>query len=435
MQRPLALTALLISVAGAAALAATDQLDAGFGKRGLVLTQFESRTGEDAAQAVVRQPDGKLVVVGSSVGRDGGQFALARYTAAGVLDRTFGSRGRVLQAVQSSASATAVALQGEKLIVAGPCVNQQGDGSFAVARFHPDGTLDTSFGQQGAAFTSFGSTADVPYDVAVGQDGKIVVAGITPAGSAFNWAVARYLENGAPDETFGEDGKVVVDFGGAEDYAYRVAVLEDGRVVVGGATFTAKSSHLAVARLKEDGSLDETFDGDGCVALNVLQFDFGRGMLVQEDGKIVVASEGRRTQNTEITADFVLVRLLTDGSLDPDFGTGGKVVTDLQGGLDIPYAVAEGPDGKLVVAGYRQTQSDADFALARYTPAGELDPTFGVQGVQLTNFGKRNRRNRSIDLGADVLVQPDGKAVAVGASDALMGGRSRRRFALARYAP
>src|SRR2546426_2863336 len=171
------LSALLLILSFAHSVdAGPGDLDATFGIGGRVLTDFG---GGDRARAVALQADGKIVVAGSSsAGAVGADFALARYNPGGSLDPTFGSGGRVLTDFGVDDEARAVALQADgKIVVAGGF----GGAFFALARYNPNGTLDTSFGSEGRVFTNFGGR-DGARALALQADGKIVAAGFTSSG-------------------------------------------------------------------------------------------------------------------------------------------------------------------------------------------------------------------------------------------------------------
>ena len=165
---------------------------------------------------------------------------------------------------------------------------------------------------------------------------------------------------------------------------------------------------LSLALLGEGapGDLDPTFGVGGKVTTDFGGYDSANALVLQPDGKLVAAGV-RSTSDL----DFALARYLPDGSLDPTFGVGGKVTTDF-GSSDVASALVLQPDGKLVAAGGVQFDGPGDFALARYLPDGSLDPTFGVGGKVTTDFG-------GIDGASALVLQPDGKLVAAGSSDAL----------------
>ncbi len=378
-------TALLASLLFALILpsparAAPGDLDPTFGSGGKVVTGFGFASG---AQALVVQRDGKLVVAGFSDSR----FGLVRYNADGGLDATFGSGGKVTTDFGATASASAVVLQADgKIVVAGRAATAFGTFEhFALARYLPDGTLDATFGIGGKVITDFGGPSGASA-LALQADGKIVVAGTRFGGfcpsPVLDFAVARYLPNGQLDASFGSQGKVTTDFGGTCDVASALAVQPDGKIVVAGTHHLSgsTSSDFALARYNPDGSLDATFGDGGKVTTHFSgAFDSGSGVAVQADGKIVAA--GYSGSN-----DFALARYNPNGTLDVTFGDGGRVLTDF-GGFEVGRALVLQGDGKSIVAGTSFASGQNDFVLARYNPDGSLDSTFGGGGKVRADFG------------------------------------------------
>ena len=177
-------------------------------------------SGFDDASDVAIQPDGKIVAVGGTSIAD---FAAVRYNADGTLDTGFGSGGVVTTDFGGQDRAYAVALSGDKIIVAG-----RGNEDFALARYNADGSLDNTFSGDGKETTDISSFDDAS-DVAIQPDGKIVAAGVGNQ----NFALARYNPDGTPDTGFGNNGTMTTDFGGTEA-GEDLALQADGKIVVSG---------------------------------------------------------------------------------------------------------------------------------------------------------------------------------------------------------
>ncbi|MGW6919459.1 calcium-binding protein [Kitasatospora sp. NPDC054939] len=336
----------------------------------------------------------------------------AALAAPGDLDTAFGTGGRVTTDFGGgSDEARGVVVQSDGKIVVAGYAGATDD--FALARYNPDGSLDAGFGTGGRVTTDFNGGSDEARGLALQSDGKIVAVGRSEVPEAgFGWfSLARYNADGSLDTGFGSGGKAVVDFGtGGADDAFGVAVQGDGKVVATGLT----GGDFALARLNADGTLDTGFDGDGRATTD---FDGGadaaRGVVVQGDGRIVAA--GYTGSGTNY--DFALARYTGTGSLDPSFSSDGKVATTF-GGVEFAHAVALQPDGKIVAAGY----TGNDFALARYNTSGNLDGGFDTDGKVTTDFG-------GSEVAYGVAVQSSGAIVVAGST--VTGGASD--FALARY--
>jgi uncharacterized delta-60 repeat protein len=228
------------------------------------------------------------------------------------------------------------------------------------------------------------------------------------------------LAAGDLDLSFGTDGKVTTDVKIAFDTGQSVVLQSDGKIVVAGFAVNPDATFdFALVRYNSDGSLDSSFGTGGKVTTDFSTVDYGRSVALQSDGKIVVAGF---TNN-----DFGLVRYNSDGSLDTSFGTGGKVTTDFNGDYDDGYSVTVQSDGKIVVAGRARGSNNIndDIALVRYNSNGSLDTSFGTGGKVTTDF------NGSTDFGQSVALQSDGKIVVAG--EAFTPGVYGSDFALARY--
>jgi uncharacterized delta-60 repeat protein len=329
---------------------------------------------------------------------------------------------------------TTLVLQPDDQIVAGGEVGGEIFGDlhdFALARYNPDGSLDPTFGSSGKVTTDFKDNGfDLLYALVLQPDGKLVGGGrTTPVGGSeggnFDFALARYNPDGSLDPTFGNDGKVTTDFAMQDDAVRALAIQPDGKILAAGRARVNDSTDFALVRYNPDGSLDATFGTAGKVTTSFgRSFERGLAMVLQPDGKIIVAGSVYLYEPNVVSPDFGLARYHADGSLDVGFGTGGKVTTDF-GGFDQIRALLLQPDGKILAAGAAGTHSgDLNFGLARYHADGSLDHTFGNQGKISSDFGGLERVYA-------LLLQADGKILAGGVST----DRGREVSALARYHP
>lgn len=354
-------------------------------------------TGNDSANDVAFQTDGKIVVVGTTVQIGGSEFTVLRYNEDGTLDTSFGTGGIVKSNFGGGAGGNAVAIDSSGRIVAAGVFGA----NLTLLRYNPNGSLDTTFGSGGIQSTLVGSSANA-YGMTIAADGKIVVAGYTntPVNN-FDFLVARYNTDGSLDSTFDGDGFQITDFGGTFDSVFGdPAIDSSGRIVVAGVSNAGGIQHFAVARYTATGALDTTFDGDGKVIPTFSgSQDFATSVAIDGNGKILVAGK--------VTADFAIARYNTNGSLDSSFGTGGLVTTDF-GGSDQIEGLKLRNNGQIVVAGYTDASGNNDFALARYNANGTLDTSFSGDGQVTTDIGGVD--NRAVELA----IQSDGKIVVVG---------------------
>jgi uncharacterized delta-60 repeat protein len=364
---------------------ADGSLDAGFGDGGRVTTALTSSR-EDEAYDVAVQADGRIVVAGStmdSVFDELGDLGLVRHNADGSLDTSFGAGGTVILDFDGGYdSANAVVVQPDgKIVVAGSA--QKGDPStsfdsdFALVRLDADGSLDTSFGVGGKVTTHNDSWWDFAHAVALQPDGKIVLAGEAGPGDLIdhppNFALVRLDADGSLDTSFGVGGKVtlnVSDLATGDDEAHGIAIQSDGKIVVAGFAyhlFSDAEDDFALVRLDADGSLDTGFGADGKVMTDLgSNYDYGHSVALQSDGRIVVVGSTVSASFTD--SDLAVARYNADGSPDASFGSSGRVTVDFHGSRDFGYDVAIQPDGRTVAAGDAVNGTSTVFALTRFVP-------------------------------------------------------------------
>jgi uncharacterized delta-60 repeat protein len=230
-------------------------LDPTFDGDGKVTTDFGGRS--DGADDVALQPDGKIVAAGSGFTSPVRpvDFALARYNRNGTLDATFGEGGKVLTtfAPNSIDGAHAVAIQPDGKIIAAGRTRSGTRNAFAVARYLPDGSLDPSFDGDGLVATQLSAGDDIAFDLALQRDGKLVAAGWSSPGG-FDIAMARFNPDGSLDTSFDADGMLVgSSFRPASTYAAQVVVQRDGKIVTGGAGLARFNPDGSVDRSFGDG--------------------------------------------------------------------------------------------------------------------------------------------------------------------------------------
>jgi len=338
---------------------ANGTLDTGFGGDGKVTTDF-GYEGERAT-AVVVQPNGKIV----AAGRAGPYFALARYNTDGTPDTSFGENGIVTTDFPNTDfdNANALVLQPDgKLVAAGltwPDIDSPKE--IGLVRYNSDGSLDTGFGEGDGLITTVfpESEGDVANALLLRPNGKLVAVGTVhdfPNGiGKGEVGLVQYEADGSLDTGFGEgDGMASAR---ATTQATSAALAPNGQIVVAGGW-----ESFATGRFNADGSLDSAYDGTH--ALFPGWHGEGRlayGVAVQKDGRVIAAGTIEDEETGEV--DYALARYdATDGSNDTSFGEGGMVTTDFEGSKGSARAIALQPDGKIVVAG-----SAADgFGVVRY---------------------------------------------------------------------
>ena len=334
-------------------------LDSTFSGDGMLSTDFGA---SESYAGVAVQPDGKVVTVGTNSTIT--NIILARYTSAGVLDNTFDGDGRatITLAGKTVVTASEVAVLSDgKLLLAGYV-----DSDIAILRVNSNGSLDTSFDADGYAVANLGMTAR-GFSMTLQADGKIVVAG--DAYTNGNWnqaqaAVVRFNSNGSLDTTFDGDGMQTFTFGGTSQTLYSSTVQSDGRIVVAGGATSGGADDIAVARFNSNGSLDTTFGGDGKITVDVAGgSDGSSGVTMHPDGKKIYVAGYAGTGGY---SDAVVARINGNGSLDTSFSSDGIAIQDVRSQSDFAQSMVVQSDGKVVLAGYTDYSTRTDVFVMRF---------------------------------------------------------------------
>jgi uncharacterized delta-60 repeat protein len=256
--------------------------------------------------------------------------------------------------------------------------------------------------------------------LAVQPDGKILLGGSGPypaaggASDGASFALTRFDASGHLDAGFGAGGAVLNE--GLWDYNYisDIEVLADGNILAAGGQYNVdlgeSSGLFALLRYLPDGMPDPAFGLNGIVGTSIQGDDRGAALVVRPGGKIVVVGESAMV-GAPGTKAFALAQYDSDGNLDPSFGAGGTVLTQV-GVTDVALGAALQPDGKLVVVGSAVSGSVGQpnhAVILRYVADGTLDAGFGNRGIASMAFSTHGS-----DEFIQVLVQPDSKLLAGG---------------------
>ncbi|SFY22526.1 M10 family metallopeptidase C-terminal domain-containing protein [Azotobacter vinelandii] len=335
-------------------------LDTGFGDDGKAVVDFEEG---GRARVVVVQPDGKILVAGSG----DGDFGVIRLNADGSLDSDFGELGKVIVDIAGDVDQldSLVVQPDGKILVSGSSYNPaSGDRDFSVMRLNADGSLDTEFGELGKVVVDLGvihesgeGSNSVSEDESNGlflqADGRILVTGLRHDGleQDYRFGVIRLNADGSLDSSFADQGRAIIASEGVHDSRSDAAIQPDGKIVLfGGGSDEYENT---IARLNADGSLDTSFGDDGLITSDSNDERYSR-LAVQSDGKILLA-EGHFTPESSTLDDdmqsgewdFGVIRMNADGSRDTNFG-------DLDDGI----VLVEGGEGDDVLIGRRYADVD-----------------------------------------------------------------------------
>ena len=380
----LAATVLFVSPSSSPAVAARGgTLDKTFSGDGRVKLGFGGAYDFVEGRDVLVTSSGKVVMVAALESSAVAIFGLIRLRENGSPDPSFSDNGRRATTFTGQDVPRRVIARGSGRILAGGSAGE----AFGLASYRSDGSPDSTFDGDGKVTTDVSGGTDQILDLRVEPDGKLLAAGL--AGDEF--AVVRYLPNGSLDPTFGNGG-VVLTTDGFEGLVEMVRLQPDGKLLAVGASELNEDSvrGLAVSRFDTDGSLDETFGGgDGRVTtfLPFREVSRAYAVIVQPDGRIVV---GGRSFGEGDYARFLLARYLPDGTLDNSFSGDGVVEHFVQPYYATVHTLARQSDGKIVAAGWTDREGAGNaLAVTRYTPGGRLDKTFSGNGMTYFGYGDR----------------------------------------------
>jgi uncharacterized delta-60 repeat protein len=347
-----------------------------------------------SATAAVLQPDGKLVTAGTTTLYSGGAnnrgVGVMRINVDGFPDQTFGVYGGESVPMSSEPLITGAVVQPDgKIVVAGTTGTPP---AALLMRFAADGSLDTTFGDAGFARMPAAPSGSVESvnGLLRQPDGKLVIVGAQAASHVYPvFALARFDSDGLLDTSFGVGGVVTIDFRPLHrSVGFAVAQLADGRLLTSGVVADddvpyGGASNVALARLRDDGTLDTSFAYGGKMITPFVGVQRA-GLAIAPDGKIVVVAVANPTH---------ALRFGADGFLDASFGSGGKVPVASLGPTPMPFIVQ--PDNKLVVArtGY------FGFAISRYLLDGPASTTTLRSNAIPSRFGQ------AVTLTASVVAQ------------------------------
>lgn len=389
-------------------------LDSTFGSGGKILSSYYST---QMIFDTATQPDGKIVAVGAAMigSSNNNNFYAVRFNANGTVDTTFGSNGFFnvdMSGLGYNNFARTVELQPDGKIILGGAVAQVVNGDnyyFGVLRLNANGTIDTTFGNQGKSIfsmSSSSSTSNQIKDIALQADGKIIVAGTYYNYPSTDFAVARLNTDGSLDSDFSNDGKVLIGFTYTSttnyDEAHRIKILNDSRILIGGTTYFGDG---AWCMLQPDGSLDSTFGTGGKKTFATdSNFNFG-SLYFLPDNSILLG--GNYSGNND---DAALYKISLNGTLDTTFGNNGKAIVDLDNSSSDGAIVDLDIDstGKIYAVGNTSTGGTSYFYLLNFNSNGTLNTDFSYDGKVLVNFGA------NYNYGNSVSVQPNGKVLLAG---------------------
>jgi uncharacterized delta-60 repeat protein len=375
-----------LTVTTSTAYATDGIVDTAFGTNGQSTQNFATTAnGYDSVYNIAVNSDGTFLAVGYVAGS--ANFVLVKYLRTGELDTSFGTAGIVSTdfAAGNDDAKSVKVLSNGSILVAGTAQNSNGDSDFAIAKFTANGVLDTSFGSGGKMLTDLRGTGrpDDLSAMSVSPTGAITLVGYS-RGITIDWGIARVTAEGVLDTTFSTDGIVTLDFSSAQSDAKAVESLSSGSVIVAGYTENAVSgaTESVIVKIDSTGNLDSAFGVGGKVISDFHSYSEEiKSLSISASGSIFAAIDG---------VDFHVVKYLPNGVVDTTFGTAGLVRTDFLNGTDPASSVQVLFDGSVLLAGGASMNTGYDFAITKYTTLGILDTTFGTAGKVTVSFTSSN---------------------------------------------
>jgi uncharacterized delta-60 repeat protein len=399
MRTKLFLTLLITLIINATNAQVAGDLDTTFGSGGKVNTNFGQADFNINSQIV--QADGKILLCGQIENSSVYYGFIIRLNADGSLDATFNTNGKTIN--ETIDGFDKISLQADGKIVVGG--NKNSD--VALARYNANGTLDTTFDTDGMVFSTTAATSSRNFiDLDIQTDGKIVVLSEFNSGSQ-DFRVLRYSSNGALDTTFGNNGSITTDIGNVE-FPKSIVVQSDGKILVGGTTYSSTFENPFIARYNSSGLLDNTFNSNGrrIYSLTGATYNKMSNLAVQADGKILFYCKSFISSSPKI----LLVRLNSSSSFDTTFDSDGIAIATSPSNFTGNNAKLRiQADGKYTLFTTIQSTvnsvSNNDILGMRFNTSGTLDTTFDSDGILTLayfslndNFGDFNCVGNSIIL-------------------------------------
>lgn len=324
---------------------------------------------------------------------------------AGTLDPLFGTAGISRLSLQSYFSVSRIARQPDgRLVIAGE-FSGQGGSALGLARVLPNGALDPGFGGSGVVRDEFNDLAGGGWSASVGSvqidgQGRILVAGSVSQPNASQLMLTRFLSDGTPDPSFGLHGRVL-GTSGTHSELRQTALLSNGTITATGSSTLGGDRSVLLVRYRANGTPDPNFGVGGRVVTPLGNSSRATSLALRPNGKIVVGGT--------IGSDLGVIQYLPEGGLDPTFGNSGVTRVDLRQGQEELHQIALQRDGRLIAGGESYALEGSAFMerpmLVRLTSRGKLDRSFGTRGIARGKAGAQL---------LDLALEKNGRIVAAG---------------------
>ena len=342
------------------------------------------------------------------------ELAFGAYT----LDTAFGDNGKISESFGGiSNKGFAVVVQPDGAILVAGSKSSSADQDFSLIRYLADGSYDSSFNIDGRVVTSIGRADDEILALGLLADGRIVAAGYSENDTDRDFALACYFPDGSLDTSFGDQGMVVMQVGSAHDEITALTVTQDNQIVIAGVAEGTSGSIIVAGRFYDDGTLDAGFGEEGLSLIGIGDDAVAEGVLVQESGRIIISGSYSEAQKTSLA----LVGVTVDGIVDAGFGVKGIAVASDVVGNSEGYGITATEEGKIYLAASVERDSQFDAELFRFTADGAPDTTFNATGVLSIYAGPEDDALYDVKILNDAKVAFTGFATRSGVRRVLVG--------------
>lgn len=369
--------AILILIITHSNLSYTQSIDSSFGDNGIVRTSFSTSFNSELQSAVLHS-DGRISCVGFS-GTTGftSHILVSRYKSNGTPDSTFSGDGTTIFSYggTNEQARSIIVLQNGNVLIGG---GSSGKSAFAMIK--PDGNLDAGFNSSGIMILNLGAGIGSRINKLIQlSDGKILGIGSAYNGFDFDMFACRINLNGSLDSSFAQNGIGFYPTGVYNNFGNDAALQSNGNIVIAGFS-TSSSDYMTVIRLNTNGSIDSSFAINGRYHVSIgSSLNELNAINVLPNDDIVLAGSISGAPLSSI--NHITLKLKANGSTDNTFGNQGVVITDTRNTEDASYAIRVMSDGSILQSGFSYNLTGiTEINAFRLKPNGILDSTFGING-------------------------------------------------------
>ena len=393
-------------------------LDATFGTNGITLNSIDVRS--DYLLSTKVTASGSIYSTGMySRFLDQAQYRgyfISKHKSNGVLDNSFASGGIFRDTLPGGAYLSDVEVLSDSSVIAGGGRASSPSNPLLI-KLNSNGTYDSTFGVNGKTWVITGQNISIS-KIRVQQDNKIIVSiNYYNGANDYNWGLMRFLPNGIPDSTFGFNGIIIYNNPSTYQLTEAMTIQQDGKIILTGRQYLSYAESVGIiTRIDSTGQVDSAFGNNGTVLIStpIAQgYCVMLGVTMQTDFKIITTGYSIEDLGGGFYDNhFLLARILPNGNLDTTFGTNGLVISDIYSGVEFSNESVVEDDGKIVTVGsaskpFPNVQNY--LALVRYLPNGVLDSSFNNDGIVIENISHTEGQS-----GTDINICPDGGILASG---------------------